>query len=219
MDTAGFSKRHLKNHPRPFCFAVLILQINDFKLQQHYAVLGYGLTEDWDIYVKFGIADLKAKKFDFGDPTFSWSINFDNNFSWGWGTRYTFFKQDNIAWGITAQMNWIDTDSTANIAPDHYKWGFDSYDILIATGPTVDMGGWKVYGGPFYYYLKGDYDLKVYDGANLLYYTETADVRADRNWGGFVGSIVELGQNCKWTVEYSTTGKGWGIGTGIAWTF
>lgn len=192
-------------------------KLKDFNLQRHYGVIGYGVTEDWDIYVKLGIADLKARGVDYDLPQV-WSMNFDNEFAWGLGTRYTFFRQDNVTWGAALQMNWIDTQIGERFGTEKSQFTVDAFDLLASVGPTVDMGSWKVYGGPFYYYLNGDYDLKVKD-AGALVYKEKADVKAARNWGAFIGSIINLGNNIDWTVEYATTGKGWGLGTGVAWKF
>ena len=198
-------------------------KLKDLNVQRHYATIGYGLTPDWDVYVKLGIADVKGQGKDFGtpgdpnDPGSDWGMNFDNKFAWGWGTRYTFARHDNIAWGAALQMNWLDTELTKRDGDSRDKFTFDSYDLLISAGPTVDMGGWKVYGGPFYYYLNGEYK-GTYERPGTTA-NEKADIRADRNWGGFIGSTVDLGHNLNWTIEYSTTGKGWGLGTGIAWSF
>lgn len=197
------------------------MKLKDFNLQRHYATIGYGLDENWDIYVSLGVADLKTQGKDYGDPNgFEWGMNYDNTFAWGWGTRYTFARQDNIAWGAAFQMNWLDTDLKKNYAGgDSNKYSIETYDILVSAGPTVDFGGWKVYGGPFYYYLNGDYENKYTNTSGALAYIEKSDIRADQNWGAFIGSIFDLGQNCKWTVEYSTTGKAWGVASGIGLTF
>ena len=198
----------------------LNMRLEDFKVQRHYAVIAYGLTNEWDVYVKLGIANLKASKKDYDTDIslYNPSMNFDTDFAWGWGTRYTFAQQDIITWGAALQMNWLDTEWKGTDGNNRLKADFDSYDLFVSVGPTVDLGGWKVYGGPFYYYLNGDYDLSITDDLGL-WYTEKADIRADRNWGGFIGSTVDLGHNLNWTIEYSTTGKGWGLGTGIAWSF
>lgn len=191
--------------------------MKDFNLHRHYATIGYGLTEDWDIYAKLGFTDLKAQAKDY-DINDQWGINFDTDFAWGWGTRYTFARQDNIAWGVALQMNWLDTESTWKAGTRKGVYAIDSYDLLVSAGPTIDLSGWKLYGGPFYYYLSGDYDYKV-KNAGVLEYIEKADIEESRNFGVFLGSIVNLSQNCNWSFEYATTGKGWGIGTGIAWSF
>jgi len=74
--------------------------IDDVKTQRYYGTIGYGITDVWEAYVQLGIADLKAKVREADDPEDVWSgLNFDNDFAWGWGTRYTFYEQDNVRWG------------------------------------------------------------------------------------------------------------------------
>ena len=192
--------------------------LRDFNLQRHYASIGYGLNDNWDVYFKLGVADLKSEGKDY-ELDSVWSINFDNDMAWGWGTRYTFLKQNKITWGAAIQMNWLDTESLSKDRNQKKKiYSFDSYDLLISAGPTIDMGGWKVYGGPFYYYLDGEYNYKLKD-SGLLEYFESADLKADQNVGAFIGSVIKLSENLDWTVEYATTFDGWGVGTGIAWKF
>ncbi len=84
------------------------------------------------------------------------------------------------------------------------------------------MGCWKLYGGPFYYYLDGDFDLdsKEYESGTLTgLCKESADLEADSNFGGFIGAIFPLSKSMDWTTEFSATGDGWAIGTGLGWKF
>jgi len=223
---------------------------DDVKTQRYYGAIGYGLTDSWEVYVQLGIADLKAKVRDEGESEWN-GLNFDNDFAWGWGTRYTFYEQDNVRWGASVQMNWLDTswdeksmdDEVAYVSvPDvgmelflgeeHEKTQLDwsSYDLLIAVGPTVDMGGWNLYGGPFYYLQKGDLDLTTTEtgvsySSDLLGYdvitrtrTETmkssGDLEAD-SIGCFVGAQCTLMEKFSMTTELAFTGDGWAIGAGV----
>ncbi len=205
------------------------LLINDVKTQRYYAGVGYGVTDAWEVYVQLGIADVKAQmKSD--DPNDTWQgYNFDNDFAWGWGTRYTFYEQDTVRWGASLQMNWLDTSwdsSSASVdGTETYKETFDyaDYDLLIAVGPTVDMGGWNLYGGPFYYMISGDIDYKyTYTetiGATTSITKLSGDLEADSNIGGFVGAQCTLMEKYDITTELSFTGDGWAIGAGIAMPF
>jgi hypothetical protein len=198
----------------------------DFDMNRYYGILSYGVTEDWEVNIKLGIADVKSR-YKADEAGAEWlGTNFDNDFAWGWGTKYTFCKQDKVAWGVSAQMNWIDTQVTYKGVDDDgpYKDQLDmeTWDLFVAVGPTVDMGGWKLYGGPFYYFLDGDLDVKGFYGdgdGGTINYKETGDIEAKDNWGGFIGAQVDVCQNWVWTVEGSFTGSGYGLGTGIAIKF
>jgi len=205
-------------------------EINDNNVQRYYGTIGYGVTDVWEAYVQLGIADVKAQTKEEGEE--SEGHNFDNDFAWGWGTRYTFYEQDNIRWGASLQMNWLDTsvghkgtwvdgglDGTWNATID-----YETYDLLIAVGPTADMGGWNLYGGPFYYYLSGEIDGEVTitpSGWDTAAEIEkfSGDLEADSNFGGFVGAQISLKENCDLTTELSFTGDGMAIGAGVTWAF
>jgi len=201
------------------------LKIEDVKTQRHYATIGYGLADWWEVYFQLGFADVKAKsKWEDDDE---WEgFNFDNDFAWGWGTRITFYEQNNIRWGTSVQMNWLDTswDKKVSEGTVTYKdqLDYETYDLLIAVGPTADMGGWKLYGGPFYYYLSGDIDRKITITDTVLGSGGikcSGDLEADSNFGAFVGAQFPLTGNCDMTTELSFTGDSWAIGTGIVLKF
>jgi hypothetical protein len=204
------------------------LKFKDLKTQRYYGTIGYGIDDWWELNVSLGIADVKDTYKQVGDKVYEWiGINFDNDFAWGWGTKVTFARQDKIDWGVAFQMNWMDTSmsyDTIEGTDELYKRtpSLSTYDLLVAVGPTVDMGGWKLYGGPFYYYLNGDLDSKVIgydeDGFDFID-KESGDLRAKDNFGGFIGAQVDLTNGIAWTAEVSAQQNGWGFSTGIAWKF
>jgi len=201
------------------------LAVNDVKIQRYYGTIGYGLTESWEAYVQLGIADVKARmKSD--DPDDEWTgYNFDNDFAWGWGTRYTFYEQDKVRWGASVQMNWLDTswdlEETGEDFTSEEQFDYSTYDLIVAVGPTVDMGGWSLYGGPYYYMVSGDLDVDESDiwetGSET--WKASADLEEDSNIGGFVGAQVGLKENCNLTTEFAFSGDGWAIGAGVALAF
>ena len=196
------------------------MKIRDFNVQRYYLTLGYGVTEWWEVYAQIGVADTKMKTQFQGQPDWN-SFNFDNDMVWGLGTRITVAEQDRVKWGITAQMNWFDTELTEKnvfVAGDRDKHMIDGFDFFAAFGPTVDMGGWNLYGGPFYYCLKGDFENKYTAPGDPLF-KETGNLRQKSHFGGFIGAQFDLYTNTKMNVEFSGTPDGWAVGTGIAYTF
>lgn len=207
------------------------LDMKDVKTQRYYGTIGYGVEDWWEVFVQLGFADVKGKTRDAPpDPGDDWEgLNLDNDFAWGLGTRITFHEQNNIRWGTSIQMNWLDTsfdekdsyEENGETVAETFQIDYKTYDLLIAVGPTVDMGGWKLYGGPFYYYLSGDLDAKGTetwsDGSDM--WKASGDLEANSNFGGFVGAQFELTGNCDMTTELSFTGDSWAIGTGIVWKF
>lgn len=221
------------------------LEIDDVKTQRYYGTIGYGLMNSLEVYVQLGIADLKARTRDADEPD-EWSgLNFDNDFAWGWGTRYTFYEQGTVRWGASLQMNWLDTSwGEKSVYDDDIQFdGFDvaaevvedvqidwsSFDLLLAVGPTVDMGNWNLYGGPFYYMVSGDldvtvtntacFDTGVVSGSGVGMMKESGDIEEDSNFGGFVGAQCTVMEKYDVTTEISFTGDGWAIGAGVCCAF
>jgi len=129
-------------------------------------------------------------------------------------------------------MNWLNTsrsDKGTYEDSEYYeswkeKADLKTWDLLIAVGPTIDMGGWRLYGGPFYYYLSGDLSYKetgeweeYVDGLDSGYWTykESADLRAKDNFGGYLGAEIDVSKNCNANIEFSATASGWGAGAGL----
>jgi hypothetical protein len=190
-------------------------EFDDVKTNFYYATLGYGLADNWEVYGRLGIADIKSNSRWPEDSSVWTGRNFDNDLVWGVGTRYTFYQQDKVRWGVTAQMSWIDTTSVVYRSVDDTKQTFDLsvYDLLIAVGPTVDMGGWKLYGGPFYYMINGDVDMKeTFPGG---WWKGSSDVEEDSSFGGYVGAAIPLATNTDMTFEVTAISGGWAAGTGF----
>lgn len=201
------------------------VNIRDVKVHRYYGTIGYGITDLWEVYFQLGAADLKATFRDANDPTNDWNgLNFDNDFAYGWGTRYTFYDQATVLWGVSVQMNWLDTGvkiksaDASTTSQEQIDW--KTYDLLIAIGPTLDMEAWKLYGGPFYYYLSGDLDFKgteTFPGGSSRF-KGSGDLESE-NIGGFIGAECRVMEAVDLTIEYSITEDGWAIGAGAGMPF
>jgi hypothetical protein len=209
------------------------LKLYDVKNRRYYCTVGYGLTDSWEAYIQFGIAEVKFRSKDADDPNAdSTGYNLDNDFAFGLGTKYTFREQGDVCWGASLQVNWLDASWDETSYPSGALWeetykqqvDLETYDLLIAVGPIVDMGGWELYGGPFYYYLSGDLSISGDRSSIGIYGFEvregySGDFENDSSFGGFVGAQVKLEDIYDMTAELSFTGDGWAIGTGIACKF
>ena len=81
------------------------------------------------------------------------------------------------------------------------------------------LGGWKLYGGPFYYHLEGDYYLeRSFLNLNSVQ-GENAHIQEGSDFGAFIGAGVDLGDDSDITAELSFTSDGWALGIGIAKEF
>lgn len=206
------------------------LEIKDFNINRYFGRVSYGILEDLDVYVQFGIADVKARSREVGDTEW-YGYNADNEFAWGLGAKGTFAKQEKVDWGASVQANWFSLgwDGTFNYddgAGYTEVWtetvDIDALEIFVLVGPTVDMGGWYLYGGPFYHYLLGDYEYKeeglwtdttIPDNGSWCC-TDTGD--ADTNsFGGLIGAQYDIYKNYRCSIEFLASNNGWGAGAGI----
>jgi hypothetical protein len=149
--------------------------------------------------------------------------NFDTDYAWGWGTKLTFKKSERTAWGAALHLNWLDTSTAETVntgsGPRRDTVTIDTYEVIFSVGPTVDMGDWKLYGGPFYYDLDGDYEREV--NFFKLDYIEREDghINEDGSFGALIGAVVDLPDDSDLTTEVFFTSDGWGLGAGIAQKF
>lgn len=199
------------------------LRIEDLTVQRHYIGINCGFTDWWELYARIGLSDVKGDVHWFDDER-KIGYNFDSDYAWGWGTKVTFRKSDAVAWGAALHLNWLDTDTgkiedVSGSGPWKDTVRIDTYEVLFAVGPTVDMGGWKLYGGPFYYSLDGDYfwERNFFELDNIE--REDAHIKEDGSFGAFIGAVVDLADSSDLTAEVFFTSDGWGLGAGISQKF
>jgi hypothetical protein len=162
--------------------------------------IGYGLSDDWELYGLVGAADHECDDLD--------PIEFDYDIAYGFGTKFTFAKDETLAWGVLFEMGWRQgDDSLYGVDVD-----IDYYEIFVAVGPTWKAAeGVRIYGGPFFYMLDGEIDTSI---SGL-----SADLEEESNFGGYVGAEFDLCPNNALYVEYQFTGDMQTIGAGINWKF
>jgi len=216
MDTSKWKHTNSRGDPA----LMMPFEFEDVKTSFYYATLGYGLTDNLEVYGRLGIADIKGRA-RWPESGTDWGINFDNDLAWGIGARYTFHQQDKVRWGVTAQMNWIDTswdrkETSIDYGSIKRTLDFSAYDLLVAVGPTVDMGGWKLYGGPFFYMFDGDFDYKeTWTGDGGGWEKGSAEVEEDGSFGGYVGAAIQLAEKVDVTFEAAAISDGWSAGAGV----
>lgn len=170
----------------------------------------YGLTDNWEVYALLGVTDSEWKDFDGG-----------YEFAYGFGTKITFEKTENTAWGLLFELQWNKTNDSGtmdladvNAVSANYSVDITYYDITVALGPewkiTDDL---RLYGGPFFYVLEGDIDV---EGSSI---NASSDISEDSMFGGYVGAEYDICPNSSWYGELRYAGDMWTFGTGIGWKF
>ncbi len=187
--------------------------------------LDYGICDNWDVFGHVGAADAKDEMKETqacgksGQRYYDFSG--DYGLAWGFGTRTTFCEVDNITWGGVFQMTWSNYEqSSVKLQGDPTFSGdldLDFWEIQVAIGPTLQLDGLSIYGGPFLHFVKGDMVLKSSSGVVLV--ESKGDIREESIFGGYGGIQWDITEETYWYTEYQVTGDAWGIGTGVAWKF
>ncbi|MHC5184994.1 MAG: hypothetical protein ACYSPI_12080 [Planctomycetota bacterium] len=188
--------------------------VEDFEITRHYYTWGIALDENFNFNLLLGAAEGEADKDDIGNSA-ERDFNGHYGFSAGFNFKGTFYHGETVDWGAMVQTTYFSTDDTVKTT-DYGKVDAeldDAYDIQVAVGPTVDMDGWKLYGGAYYYMLDGDLDLSTAAGSVTL------DVDEGDDFGGFVGAQFDIMDNFDLIVEYAMGNDSYNIGLGVGVTF
>jgi opacity protein-like surface antigen len=183
--------------------------------------------------------------------------DFDSGFAFGFGAKATLYEEGPLKIGVLGQASWTELDVRTRYHGyseiDSYvgsyegEWSYPAegeleiWEVQVALGATYDLSpGFKIYGGPFFYWLDGDYSfngegyfaeeeelwndyegeyyLAVVDWWNLCVDGDY-DVENDSEFGGYLGAQIEVTDNVICNAECIFTGDGIGVGTGLAWRF
>lgn len=204
--------------------------INDLKSNLVMARAGYGLNDAWDAYVRLGVADAKGdieRIFPDGATPDEYD-GYDGSFglAYGFGTRATFWQEDDVCWGGLFQVTWSEPDGgDIGLEGDPAFTGeaeIDMWEIQIAVGPTWRVNDdLRIYGGPFLHFVNGDLDIsgRTEDLGSELRVEATGDIEEESQLGGYAGAHLDVDENTSCHVELQLTGDAWGIGIGAARRF
>lgn len=203
--------------------------LTDLETTQYAGVVSYGLSNDWQVSAKLGMAAITAQTSSTVNG--SESLDFGNNFIYGVGTKFNYYKIEDTVWGISAQLNLLngdcsrrETGTTTHDSNDYdytesITYEIDSYDLILAIGPTLDTGGIRAYGGLYYHQFSGDYSENRYNEDDYPYWTRTdvsGDLEASSSIGLFLGvQLLFVGDtNLKGELAISSDSFGFAIGGG-----
>jgi len=200
--------------------------INDLQSNMYYVSLGYGISNEWNIYGALGFANAEFPG-DTGAPDFEG----DNGFGFAVGTKRTLAEDGDTKWGVLAQFaqgkseDTVTVPSTPGVGNPNPTWGngtinlgsggrvptkLEWYEVQLAMGPTVPLSDDVcVYGGPFLHFAEGD--LEVRDGSDRDEY----ELEQKLQLGAYIGTLITLGDpNASLMAEFLYTGNAWGFGIG-----
>lgn len=206
-----------------------------------FANLGYGVSDKLELFLLLGMADLNLA--DESD------MDSSNEFAYGFGAKTTFYEKGYLRLGALFQMNWFSFDGDLPDEKEHFgyvsvmrdmridgtlditsTWEMNYYQLKFAVGPTYElMEGVSIYGGPFYYFLSGDYEVKrtggLTQGNSVSNYEvntfekESGDIDEQSNFGAYFGTQIDIIKNLPLCIEYQFTGDADVLGANLVYRF
>ena len=201
------------------------LSVKNAKMNRVYANLGYGITDNWEAFLRLGGANADGK-------IWGEKLNGDTGFAIGFGTKVTFWKQTpDLKWGGLFQMDWAQSDfdklsDSGTVNGTSYSGTFtsevDFYEMQIAVGPTYRlMEKALLYGGPFFHFVDGDFDYKAkatVGGASGTL-KGSYDIDEAAYFGGYIGAQVDITENLPFYIEWQHTAKADAIAMSLIYRF
>jgi hypothetical protein len=198
------------------------ITINNFKVNTLYATIGYGILENYELFMRMGTANAK-----FGDSLWEEGEDFDsnNNFAIGGGFKATFYKGFDWKVGGVFQINRAELDgevkSSSWVIPQPQLVDISSTEIQIALGVTYLWSSRvSVYGGPFVHFISGDFDFKFTRITNTI---DTGKFSWEFNegptYGGYIGAQIKLLDNSYVNIEYQQNSDAEFYGAGLMFRF
>jgi len=201
------------------------LTLKNFKMNKVYANFGYGILDNWDIFLRLGGADAK-----FGDSIWEDGERFDGptDFTIGLGTKATFYQEGPLKLGGLFQASWADLDGKLRAKDWADSVGIELTEIQIAVGPTYELAdGVSIYGGPFFHFVSGNLDdrfSEIYE-EGILTSRYSWDIEEKSAFGGYIGLQLTDQMEGFFTgdvslnIEYQHTASADALGLRLIWRF
>ena len=195
--------------------------IENITSNKFYANVGFGLMDNWEVFLRLGAANLCPDEHDNADNVGGYIGDSDYGFAFGGGTKLTLWQTEDgrLKLGGLAQISWADLDfdrqSYPAMATVITSTEVDLLEIQAAVGASFSpIDGVWIYGGPFFHFISGEVDLDYTFGG--VPGEISADLVQDSMFGGYVGGQIDIGENLSLQAEYQFTGAAWSVAAGIA---
>lgn len=198
----------------------LSLTLKNFKMNKVYANFGYGILDNWDLFLRLGGADAK-----FGDSIWEDGERFDGpaSFTIGFGAKATFYQEGPLKLGGLFQASWADLDGKLKAKDWADSVDIELIEMQIAIGPTYELAdGVSIYGGPFCHFISGSLDDKfseMYE-KGILTSKYSWDIDEVSTFGGYIGlQVVNFTKDVSLNMEYQHTAAADALGLKLIWRF
>ena len=195
--------------------------LKDFEMNKVYFNLGYGFTDNLEVFFRLGATTSK-----FGDSIWEDSEKFDGNvdFTIGSGIKATFYDDGKLKVGGLIQSSWGEFDGKLNAS----HWSSADYveismaEVQIAVGPTYKLDDHiSIYGGPFWHFVTGYLDDEANEeiGGGILNSLFSWDIDDSSNFGAFIGTQIDINENTSFNIEFQHTADSDAVVAGLLWRF
>ncbi len=197
--------------------------INDLQNDMYYVSLGYGISNDWELYGAIGWANAEFPG-DGGAPDFDG----DDGFAFGIGTKRTLAQDGDTKWGVLGQFTQGKSEDNVRVTSSGGTWGngtigvpsgntpakLEWYEVQLAVGPTVPLSeDMIIYGGPFLHFVEADLEVRSAPSVSDSRYEYELEQKLQL--GAYIGTLVSLGDpNASLMAEFLYTGEAWGWSVG-----
>jgi len=207
-------------------------KLKHLKMHKLYANLGYGVLNDWEMFLRLGGMNTEFSGNMFSNNTRETirEYNGDTGFAVGFGTKVTLYQHDRLKLGGLFQISRASSKakyhSTATTNVDETV-ELDIIEMQIAIGPTYKLDeNISIYGGPFWHFI----DLHGSDshGKRTELWPEQQDISTDKtsydvgdisHFGGYVGTQIELTKDNFYNIEYQHTRSADALAMHLFWKF
>ncbi len=179
--------------------------VKEFETQIVTGKLSYGLTDDIDVFARFGGAEAET------DDN---SENYDaDGIVFGFGANWTFYREDNVTWGTQFQANWLQVDGDWTGSGFDGDADVDLMELKVAAGPAIELeNDICLFGGPYLHFVDGE--KRWCEGATWERYEADAGAMC----GGYIGILMEYG-NSNIRLEYQMNENDDLLGLNWNWAF
>jgi hypothetical protein len=198
------------------------LDLDGVEVHKAYANLGYGITDNLEVFLRLGAADA------------DWKDDGDTHFSFGLRTGVTFYKKDALQLSALAQYSWAQSEFdslplTTVVGGTPYpllmSGKLSLHEIQIAMGPTYELtDGISLYGGGFFHLMEGSLDLKgsaTTVGIPQFRYDldNSYDIDQVSELGVYIGARIKATNDISYSIEYQHTNSADAIAMRLLWRF
>jgi hypothetical protein len=192
-------------------------QVDGAKLQRTFVDVSHGLTDNLEIFGRVGGSRFMIHE----GPIFEGDAIFDGDMgpTLGGGIRGTLYEHSNPRFGGVALVNWARTEDqrqriTGLTGMLDTEATIEFWEFIFAVGFVHTLAeNVQVYGGPFFYWLDGTVDGKVTWSAYKL----EDSINESGNFGGYLGGLFDVTENCSIAAEYQLADGSSGFGVNAIW--